>query len=185
MIFANAGALGDHLGRFIDTAIDIIRQNTNVVVAADTFEKVVLPRSTALAKDLKQQQPGYYDKNFEGQSLYSVIFANMTPIGAQLVIRDYSPVSSTKLGAPTIQVKPQQCLQNCSPGTRGIIGHQQAAEDFFEQTPNFILQHDAIDIVRKSIDLEIVDKPLKVGPRVAIVKATLSGIEWVQRGVCR
>ena len=126
-----------------------------------------------MLKWAKREEPAYYQKHIDNKVLLQFAFfgfENGTPF---LHVRSYKAVSR-KSGDVQLGVEhSSDCLGKCS--LMALLGEADAIDAFINTNPHYYTWRPN-DIVLKFIEIEIQDKPSKVGPPVDIVHIDGTGI---------
>jgi hypothetical protein len=161
---------------------DAMRQSSSVVEAADTAERAIRRALPAALRDFQKGNPNQFEKRANGS--LQILLVGMGSEGAVQVSRRSIAYDESRPA--------QRDDATGSDDRVGIapIGDTAAIDrdlDRLHNSDGWSGKGDPTDLekmARRFIALEIVDKPLSVGPPVSMVVVDGSGIHWVELGAC-
>jgi hypothetical protein len=159
-----------------------MEQSSSVSEAANTAERRIQHALPAALRDFQRGNPNQFQERANGS--LQILMVGMDSAGEVQVARRSIPYDESRPAQREDTTGSDDRVGIAPIGETGAIDKEL---DRLHNTDGWSGKGDPTDLekmAQRFIALEIVDKPLKVGPPVSMVAVDGSGIHWVEAGAC-
>lgn len=161
---------------------DAMQQSSSVSEAADVAEKQIQRALPAALRDFQRGNPNQFRQRANGS--LQILIVGMDNSGGVEVARRSIPYDESRPAQRDDAMGSEDRVGIAPIGETAAIDREL---ERLHNTDGWSGKGDPTDLekmARRFIALEIVDKPLKVGPPVSIVVVDGTGVHWVEPGAC-